>query len=420
MTTLADLLEQPDPPVSAIRATVVDTPSTDAPDLYVTVGAFDGDRQVWGPCRFVPGNGTPEKGDEVLLVLTEEDGTPWVLSDAPVYASGGEPGPPGPEGPPGPTGPKGDTGSQGSPGPKGDTGATGSTGPAGPTGPQGPEGVPGEPGPTGPKGDTGDSGPAGVAGPKGDTGATGAKGDTGATGAAGPTGPPGQGVPAGGTAGQALVKQSGADYDTVWQTGAGGGGVAYVGAYDPAHTYHDGDYVVGADGITYQCVKEGTVGVSPTPWTTPLQGIPTPVVNGQWIKGAGGIPVWSAITAADVQGLVTPDAAWHNIGAAGEPAFGNGWSHYGAPWSPVGFRKLASGLVVMQGLAIPGGALSATIFTMPVGYRPPPGRNLIFLTASSAGPGTETLRILDGGAVTSNINSGSWVTFTGVSFYAEA
>ena len=42
--------------------------------------------------------------------------------------------------------------------------------------------------------------------------------------------------------------------------------VDYAGAYNPGTTYHAGEYVVGADGITYQCVKDGTVGVSPTPW----------------------------------------------------------------------------------------------------------------------------------------------------------
>ena len=32
-------------------------------------------------------------------------------------------------------------------------------------------------------------------------------------------------------------------------------------------------------------------------------GVPTPVVNGQWIKGVGGAAVWSPITAADVSGV---------------------------------------------------------------------------------------------------------------------
>ena len=42
--------------------------------------------------------------------------------------------------------------------------------------------------------------------------------------------------------------------------------VDYAGAYNPATTYHSGEYVVGADGVTYQCVKDNTVGQTPAPW----------------------------------------------------------------------------------------------------------------------------------------------------------
>jgi len=44
----------------------------------------------------------------------------------------------------------------------------------------------------------------------------------GATGATGPTGPAGPGVPVGGTTGQALIKNSGTNYDTTWATPATG------------------------------------------------------------------------------------------------------------------------------------------------------------------------------------------------------
>ena len=43
--------------------------------------------------------------------------------------------------------------------------------------------------------------------------------------APGPAGPPGRGVPPGGADGQVLAKASGADYDTAWVTGSGGGGL---------------------------------------------------------------------------------------------------------------------------------------------------------------------------------------------------
>lgn len=62
--------------------------------------------------------------------------------------------------------------------------------------------------------------------------------------------------------------------------------LTYVGAYDPAHTYNDGDYVIGPDGITYVCVIGGTVGVTPTPWATyPVESygtsLPASPVDGQ-------------------------------------------------------------------------------------------------------------------------------------------
>jgi hypothetical protein len=84
--------------------------------------------------------------------------------------------------------------------------------------------------------------------------------------------------------------------------------ITYIGAYDNAHVYADGDYVIGPDGLTYQCVVGGTVGVTPAPWNSGQWGIPQPVVNGQWIKGVGGSAVWSAIAAADLPLAQLPGA----------------------------------------------------------------------------------------------------------------
>ena len=69
-------------------------------------------------------------------------------------------------------------------------------------------------GPAGPRGPQGEQGPQG---PQGDTGPQGPKGDTGD---AGPTGPAGPGVPNGGSTGQMLVKNSGTDQDTKWDSNA--------------------------------------------------------------------------------------------------------------------------------------------------------------------------------------------------------
>jgi hypothetical protein len=125
-------------------------------------------------------------------------------------------------------------------GPPGATGSTGAQGPAGATGAQGPQGTTGA---QGPKGDPGTAGATGPQGPQGTTGATGATGPQGPAGPTGPTGPQGpQGIP------------------------GVGASVDYLGDYSNTKTYNGGDYVVGADGVTYQCVMNGTVGVPPVPW----------------------------------------------------------------------------------------------------------------------------------------------------------
>lgn len=175
----------------------------------------------------------------------------------------GATGPTGPQGATGVTGATGTPGSHGATGatgPQGTTGPTGSHGPTGATGPAGsttisgidglqdildskstvikltqaeydalitpdPDtvyiisdapGTPGAEGATGPQGPTGATGPTGTAGVQGATGATGTQGVTGATGVQGATGPAGPGLPAGGTTGQLILKNSATDYDTSW------------------------------------------------------------------------------------------------------------------------------------------------------------------------------------------------------------
>lgn len=130
--------------------------------------------------------------------------------------------------------------------PRGSAGATGPAGAQGPAGPQGPKGDQGNAGPTGPQGPVGPAGPsttltigtvtasdpgeaagATLTGtspnqtlnltiPRGLEGPQGVKGDTGDQGPTGLTGPAGPGLPAGGTAGQIVVKSSGVDYATAW------------------------------------------------------------------------------------------------------------------------------------------------------------------------------------------------------------
>lgn len=75
------------------------------------------------------------------------------------------------------------------------------------------------------------------------TGPAGPQGLTGATGATGASGSNGVGVPAAGTIGQVLTKNSATDYDTIWATPASGGGSA-------ANYINIEDYGCVGDGIT--------------------------------------------------------------------------------------------------------------------------------------------------------------------------
>ena len=63
------------------------------------------------------------------------------------------------------------------------------------------------------------TGPTGPAGPKGPTGPSGVSSTP------GPTGPSGPGLPAGGSVGQALIKNSNLNYDYGWGTVSGNGGI---------------------------------------------------------------------------------------------------------------------------------------------------------------------------------------------------
>lgn len=121
----------------------------------------------------------------------------------------------GPQGYQGSTGPQGTQGYQGT---MGNTGAQGPQGFQGNVGPQGSQGFQGDTGSQGPQGLQGPQGNQGAQGPQGFQGVQGATGSQGAQGNQGAQGSQGVGVPTGGTTGQALIKNSGTNYDTGWQS----------------------------------------------------------------------------------------------------------------------------------------------------------------------------------------------------------
>lgn len=65
--------------------------------------------------------------------------------------------------------------------------------------------------------------------------------------------------------------------------------------------------------------------------------------------------------------------AKHFVGAAGEPAFANGFTNVGSVWEQASFRRLVSGLVTVEGFvtrAAGDPAVNSDIFVLPAGFRP--------------------------------------------------
>ena len=285
-------------------------------------------------------------------------------------------GPSGPAGPAGPTGATGATGAQGDPGVKGDTGATGpagatgSQGPPGATGATGAQGAKGDTGATGATGPTGPTGPPGadstVPGPPGPTGPTGAKGDTGATGpagATGATGPPGQGVPVGGTTGQALVKNTGADFDTIWSTplsgltwadvgtgsGGGGAGVAY-GTSLPASPVN-GQEAILVDSVTNPSYQ----------WRFRYNASSTSAYKWEFVGGSPWVLQSGSISSMTLSAWVIASTTNFTLGRAGEyyVRIGGYLSNPGATNRQIQFGKAGVyGLPSLQFVIIP--AVGAT------------------------------------------------------------
>jgi hypothetical protein len=97
------------------------------------------------------------------------------------------------------------------------------------------------------------------------------------------------------------------------------------------------------------------------------------------IRDGGTVEGWTALPgpnpiAAWAKGQVMfgdvtkADTVWHEVGAAGEPPFQNGWTNYGSGFTGGGFRRMPDGTVHLRGL-VRSGTMGAPIFTLPVGYR---------------------------------------------------
>jgi hypothetical protein len=123
----------------------------------------------------------------------------------------------------------------------------------------------------------------------------------------------------------------------------------------------------------------------------------------------------------DTGGASVTMEPWHNVGAAGEPAFATGWANYGGSFQTVGFRKDPLGIVRLRGLANMAAGGTTLIFTLPVGYRPL--KPVLCTADSSTEPAASTVDIrIDTTGVVNVVSAnvaGNWISLDQIAFDTE-
>lgn len=108
------------------------------------------------------------------------------------------------------------------------------------------------------------------------------------------------------------------------------------------------------------------------------------------------------------------DTGWRVVGAAGQPAFQNGWTQYDLRTAR--FRR-RHGIVFLDGI-VANGTSGTVVFYLPIGFRP---RNagiydILLVTCTSAGNGNLGIAGTDGRVVV--VGGTGWAYIT-CSFLAE-
>lgn len=103
----------------------------------------------------------------------------------------------------------------------------------------------------------------------------------------------------------------------------------------------------------------------------------------------------------------------HVIGAAGKAPYENNWGNYGGGYLQASYTRDAGGFIHLSGM-VTGGTMPGTIFTLPVGFRPP-GHAYFPIYSTSA---LNMLQVQAGGAVAVQTTAGgnTWVSLEGITF----
>ncbi len=232
-------------------------------------------------------------------------------------------------------------------------------------------------------GATGDTGTS----TQGSQGVQGVKGDTGNTGPAGP------GVPTGGASGQALVKNTGTDYDTAWSTIAagGGGGFNYKGEYNGSTAYAINDAVslLGPQGTTggqqlFIAVAASTGSYPNSSMTTPWKPVAVGLnFRGSWVSGTyypRDVVVYSAATWVQTR---TGNASTANAPSNGSTH----WTKLGAGINPAGTWSASTAYYPGDIVQYAGSQFLNITATTAGNYAPP---NTSYWAALATGSGMST------------------------------
>jgi hypothetical protein len=115
-----------------------------------------------------------------------------------------------------------------------------------------------------------------------------------------------------------------------------------------------------------------------------------------------------AVTFGELPAYGAGDTAWKTL------PYINGWADYGLPYSPCGYRKLSSGLVIMRGLTQGGSA--AQICVLPPGYRP--GIQMLYIAETS--PNVQCrMDLQTDGVLYHTGGSNGWISLSNICFFAE-
>jgi hypothetical protein len=120
-------------------------------------------------------------------------------------------------------------------------------------------------------------------------------------------------------------------------------------------------------------------------------------------------------TGATGGNATVPMDTWHQVGAAGEPAFQNSWVNYAAGEATAAFRKDPLGRVMIRGVIKSGtvGGASATAFTLPAAYRPP---STARWPSIANGVATGFIQVESNGFVSVQAGNNAWVDLDGIDF----